>query len=111
MRNCVRTNRLVTLVAPGGAGKTRLAFEVAAELSQVDRYEVWLADLAALRADSPVDSTIAAAVGAGDDTAVDPLEAAAAALAQSRGLLLLDNCEHVIEHAARRGRRVAEPGS
>jgi predicted ATPase/voltage-gated potassium channel Kch len=100
VRNCVRTDRLVTLVAPGGAGKTRLAFEVAAELSQVDRYEVWVADFGALRADSPVDGTIAAAVGAGDDTAVEPLEAAAAALAPSRGLLLLDNCEHVIDHAA-----------
>lgn len=99
VRNCVRADRLVTLVAPGGAGKTRLAFEVAAELSQ-DRYEVWVADFAALRAGSPVDSTIAAAVGAGDDTAVEPLEAAAAALARTRGLLLLDNCEHVIEDAA-----------
>jgi len=39
-------------------------------------------------------------VVAGDDTSVDPLEAAAAALAQSRGLLVLDNCEHVIEQAA-----------
>jgi predicted ATPase len=97
----VRANRLVTLVAPGGAGKTRLAFEVAAELSQIDHYEVWLADLAALRAGSPVDGTVAAAVGAGDDTTVDPIEATIAALAHSRGLLLLDNCEHVIENAAR----------
>ena len=100
VRNCVRTDRLITLVAPGGAGKSRLAFELAAELSQVDRYEVWLADLATLRAGSAVDSTVAAAVGAGDDTAVEPLEAAAAALAQARGLLVLDNCEHVIERAA-----------
>jgi predicted ATPase len=101
VRNCVRADRLVTLVAPGGAGKTRLAFEVAAELSQLDEYEVWLVDLAALRAGSPVDSAVAAAVGAGDDTSVEPLEAAAAALAQRRGLLILDNCEHVIEQAAR----------
>jgi predicted ATPase/class 3 adenylate cyclase len=100
VRNCVRGDRLVTLVAPGGAGKSRLAFELAAELSQLDQYEVWLADLAALRAGSAVDSAVAAAVGAGDDTSVEPLEAAAAALAQSRGLLVLDNCEHVIEGAA-----------
>lgn len=99
VRDCLRGDRLVTLVAPGGAGKTRLALEVAAELSQSEDAEVWLADLAALRAGSPVDSTVAAAVGA-DDTSVDPLEAAAAALAQSRGLLVLDNCEHVIEQAA-----------
>ena len=100
IRNCVQVDRLVTLVAPGGAGKTRLAFEVAAELSQADRYGVWLADLAPLRAGASVDSTIASAVGAGDDTAVEPLEAAAAALAQSRGLLVLDNCEHVIDQVA-----------
>ncbi len=100
VRDCLQTDRLVTLVAPGGAGKTRLAFEVAAELSQVDGYDVWLADLAALRANSSVDSAVAAAVGAGDDTAVEPREAAAAALAQSRGLLVLDNCEHVIDQAA-----------
>ena len=100
VRNCVRADRLVTLVAPGGAGKSRLAFELAAELSQADRYEVWLADLAALRAGSAVDSAVAAAVGAGDDTAVEPLEAAASALARARGLLVLDNCEHVIERAA-----------
>jgi predicted ATPase len=61
---------------------------------------VWLADLASLRAHAPIDGVIAAAVGAGDDTAVEPLEAAAAALVRSRGLLVLDNCEHVIEHAA-----------
>jgi predicted ATPase len=98
IRSCVQSDRLVTLVAPGGAGKTRLAFEVAAELSQFG--EVWLADLAALRAGSAVASALAAAVGAGDDTSVDPLEAAAAALAQRRGLLVLDNCEHVIDGAA-----------
>ena len=100
VRNCLRADRLVTLVAPGGAGKTRLAFEVAAELSQLDDYEIWLADLAALRAGSPVDSTIAAAAGAADDTDVEPLEAAAATLSQSHGVLVLDNCEHVIERAA-----------
>ena len=100
LRDCVRNDRLVTLVAPGGAGKTRLAFEVAAELSPEDDYDVWLVDLGALRAGSSVDSAVAAAVGAGDDTAVEPLEAAAGALTQSRGLLVLDNCEHVIEQAA-----------
>jgi predicted ATPase len=100
VRDCVRGDRIVTLVAPGGAGKTRLALEVASELSQVDRFDVWLVDLAALRAGSAIDSAVAAAVGAGDDTAVEPLEAAAAALAQGRGLLVLDNCEHVIEPAA-----------
>jgi predicted ATPase len=100
VRDLVLQDRLVTLVAPGGAGKTRLAFEVAADLSQEDRYEVWLADLAALRVDSSVDSAIASAVGAGDDTSVLPLEAAVAALARSRGMLVLDNCEHVIEQAA-----------
>ena len=101
VRACVDSDRLVTLVAPGGAGKTRLAFEVAAELSQIDGYEVWPVDLAALRAGAPVDGAIASAVGASDDTGVAPLESAAAILAQNRGLLLLDNCEHVIEHAAR----------
>ncbi len=101
VRNCVQVDRLVTLVAPGGAGKTRLAFEAAAELSQLDHYSVWLADLAPLRAGSPVDSAIATAVGAGDDTSVDPLEAAVAALAKGRGLLVVDNCEHVIEQVAR----------
>jgi predicted ATPase/class 3 adenylate cyclase len=100
VRDCVLDDRLVTLVAPGGAGKTRLAFEVAADVSQEDRHEVWLADLAALRVGSSVDSAIAAAVGAGDDTSVEPLEAAVAALTRTRGLLVLDNCEHVIEQAA-----------
>jgi predicted ATPase/DNA-binding SARP family transcriptional activator len=104
IREELATNRLVTLVGPGGAGKTRLALEVAA--LQRDRFRdgAWLVDLAQVTDDSLVPLAIAAGVGllVGELAQSDRgIEAALAERLRSRRILIvLDNCEQVVDGAA-----------
>jgi predicted ATPase len=88
--------RLVTLTGPGGAGKTRLAGEVARQVAGRFADGVWQAELAAVRDPAQV----AAALGIRDLPSVAPADAVAHALARPQLLLVLDNCEHVIGAAA-----------
>ncbi len=87
--------RLLTLVGPGGTGKTRLAVQAAAELS--DRFPdgVWFVALAPIRDEALVLGEIARTVGYREQPDTDPIGGLAAALAGKRALLLLDNFEHV----------------
>ncbi|MFB8240448.1 BTAD domain-containing putative transcriptional regulator [Kitasatospora purpeofusca] len=106
----VRTERLVTLTGPGGVGKTRLALALArrvADGAEADAPDaVRFVELAALPADAAdLAQAVAAALGlrqvAGPAAHRDgPVPALAAALRDRRVLLVLDNCEHVIEPAA-----------
>ncbi|WP_250001658.1 BTAD domain-containing putative transcriptional regulator [Actinoplanes sp. M2I2] len=86
----VSTARLVTLVGPGGAGKTRLAVEFAAG------QDPWFVRLADVAGPALVPAAVAAAVGVRGATT----DAIATALGDRSGLLLLDNCEHVVAAAA-----------
>jgi predicted ATPase/class 3 adenylate cyclase len=91
--------RLVTLAAVGGSGKTRLA--VAVGFEELSRWPdgVWFVDLTAVSNDEDVPA--AAAVAAGLQlTGGDPAAQLVAHLANKRTLLILDNCEHVIDAAA-----------
>jgi predicted ATPase/DNA-binding SARP family transcriptional activator len=100
----LRAARLVTLTGPGGVGKTRLATEAAGQLDVAawfvplapvaDPAEVAYAVLGTLGVREPVIARRAAESGAG------PLDRLAAALADRDEVLILDNCEHVIEAAA-----------
>jgi predicted ATPase/DNA-binding SARP family transcriptional activator len=102
--------RLVTLTGPGGSGKTRLAVEVASGL--VDRVPdgVWLVELAPLRAEGAVADAVAATLGVrGGARPVpaplppdeDPLDRLVELLATRRPLLVLDNCEHLLDGVAK----------
>jgi hypothetical protein len=94
------SSRLVTLTGPGGTGKTRLALEVAAEA--LDRYPdgVFLVDLSLLIEPALVVPTIAVALGV-RETAGEPLrETVIRHLRERRLLLVLDNCEQVLESAS-----------
>jgi len=94
----VTEHRLVTLAGPGGIGKTRLAMEVAAAVGGGFADGVWFVDLAPVVADDDVVAAVAATMGA---SGVAGTEAALLGyLAQRRLVLLLDNCEHVIDGAA-----------
>ncbi|MEU7723885.1 BTAD domain-containing putative transcriptional regulator [Streptomyces sp. NPDC040724] len=94
--------RLTTLTGPGGAGKTRLAVQSARPL--LDRFPdgVWLVELAPLSApgDVPLAVLNALALREHAPAAGDPLDRLAAALRTRTALLVLDNCEHLIEAAA-----------
>jgi predicted ATPase/DNA-binding CsgD family transcriptional regulator len=91
-------HRLVTVTGPGGAGKTRLAAQVAA--SQSNRYPegVWWVDLATVNDGTAVAETIAEAVGA--PVVGGRVHALRTHLAAWRSLLCLDNAEHLLEGVA-----------
>jgi predicted ATPase len=90
-------SRLVTVTGPGGAGKTRLAGEVAGLVAGRFADGAWLA---AVRDPAQVAAVVAAALGIPEQPGVAPAEALARVLARQQLLLVLDNCEHVIEAAA-----------
>jgi predicted ATPase/DNA-binding winged helix-turn-helix (wHTH) protein len=91
--------RLITLTGAGGIGKTRLSIELGRRLMPEFADGVWLIELGALSDPALVLPTIAAALGLpGGQLSIDRL---AAALGEGERLLVLDNCEHVIEAAAR----------
>ncbi len=92
-------SQLVTLTGTGGAGKTRLAEQVAAEVA--DRYPdgAWWVDLVGVTDPSLVPAAIGRAVGVPDDPD-DPLGGVARRLAAKEMLLVLDNCEHLIDGCA-----------
>jgi predicted ATPase/class 3 adenylate cyclase len=93
----IEQERLVTLTGPGGSGKTRLALEVARS-AQRRGYRVWLAELASLRAPGLVAQVVADAVGV--ETGPDPLAELLAQADALAGLLVLDNCEHLLDACA-----------
>lgn len=93
----MRGHRVVTLTGVGGVGKTRLALRASADLLS-EFAAVWFVELAGLGDPGDVPDVIARTVGA--RPAVDPLASAAATLLGQRTLLVLDNCEHVVDGAA-----------
>jgi predicted ATPase/class 3 adenylate cyclase len=92
-------NRLVTLVGPGGLGKTRLALRVGDEIIERFPDGEWLVELAPLTADTQVAEALASLLGLtlqGQNAA----DAVARYLKPKRLLIILDNCEHLVEGAA-----------
>lgn len=93
--------RLVTLIGPGGSGKTRLSIQAASEL--VDTYEqgVWWVELAALTRPEDVLAQVAGVFGFKEQPGASLEEALLDALKSRHFLLVLDNCEHLLDACAR----------
>jgi len=93
--------RLVSLVGPGGVGKTRLAIRAATDLGRGFRDGAWLAELAEITDPELVDSAVLAALDLRDQAATEPLALLLSYLRDKELLLVVDNCEHLLEAAAR----------
>src|SRR5215813_4588737 len=103
----VTKHRLATLTGAGGIGKTRLGLEVARQLLPDFADGVWLAELAPLSDAELVADVVAAALGLDLAGGVASPDQIARALGPKQLLLVLDNCEHVIEPAARMAEALA----
>jgi predicted ATPase/DNA-binding CsgD family transcriptional regulator len=90
-------HRLVTATGPGGVGKTRLALSVAAELAAGRRAGAWFVDLVRVTDPGAVTAAVAETVGVAEQRTTSVELALVAVLAGSDALLVLDNCEHVVE--------------
>ncbi|MEO9255197.1 MAG: hypothetical protein ABI305_06640, partial [Tepidiformaceae bacterium] len=92
--------RLVTISGAGGFGKTRLAIEVARRMSTSFPDGMWLVSLAPISDPGLVVQSVATAVGASELPGTTLLEALFAKLSHRELLLVLDNCEHLIDACA-----------
>ena len=95
----IERHRLLTIVGPGGIGKTSVALAAAETLINTYEHGAWLIDLAPLADPRLVPSALATVLGV-DIRSDDPVSDLVAALRDRRLLLVLDNCTHVIEAAA-----------
>jgi predicted ATPase/DNA-binding CsgD family transcriptional regulator/transcriptional regulator with XRE-family HTH domain len=93
-------DRLVTVTGPGGAGKTRLAGQVANQVAGRFADGVWLVELAPARDPVLVPAVVAAALGVREQPGLPAAGTLARVLARQQLLLVLDNCEHVADAAA-----------
>ncbi|GAA1424721.1 hypothetical protein GCM10009601_30050 [Streptomyces thermospinosisporus] len=115
--------RLVTLLGPGGAGKTRLSQEAAETVRDTLPDGVWLAELAPVDDPAAVPEAVLTAVGARETVLYgagaesmravaerhdDPVDRLAEHCGRRRMLLILDNCEHVVDAAARLAQTLLE---
>lgn len=101
VRAMIDQTRLVTLVGPGGVGKTRLALQVAAELLDGSGDGVWLVELAGLTEPDAVPVEVARVLGIKEQSGSRLYESLVDALADHFVLILLDNCEHLIGASAK----------
>ena len=102
VRSLVGSARLVTLTGSGGCGKTRLALQAAADLLDGTGDGVWFVELAPLADAEQIPGAVAAVIGLADQGGQQPpVESLAKALRDQDTLILLDNCEHLIDGAAK----------
>ncbi|MET8008152.1 ATP-binding protein [Nonomuraea glycinis] len=99
-RKALGESRSVTLTGAGGAGKTRLALRVGEEVARAFRDGVWLVELAALDDAGMLAQTVVEALEIRGPSARDPLWVLTDHLRDKQALLILDNCEHLVEECA-----------
>jgi predicted ATPase len=100
LKNLLSKNRLLSLVGPGGIGKTRLAIQLAAEVQDAYRDGVWFADLVPISDAALVGTAVGQTLSVPQASGKGLIEAIARHCRGRRLLLILDNCEHVLDAAA-----------
>jgi predicted ATPase len=101
LKELITTNRLVTLTGAGGAGKTRLAIEVAGQLLDAFRDGVWLVELAALLDAQLVPQAAAKALALQEQPGRSVTDVVSEHLASKHVLLVVDNAEHLLDGCVR----------
>jgi len=96
----LEAHRLVSLIGTGGSGKTRLAVEVARQLAARNVADVFVVDLTAVTSSTLVDQALADGLGVRAAAGQRLARAVAVALSARPALIVLDNCEHVVEAGA-----------
>jgi predicted ATPase/DNA-binding CsgD family transcriptional regulator len=99
--DALRAVRVLTLTGPGGCGKTRLALRAATLAAGRFEDGARLVELASLTGSALVPASVAQALGIPERDAADPMAAVVQALSDRELLIVLDNCEHVLESASR----------
>lgn len=97
LQTAIKEHRLVTLTGVGGVGKTRLALEVAARCSADFPDGIWVVELASVTDSAAVPDAVAAALGITQQAGMTVAESVSSALESRSRLLVLDNCEHVLD--------------
>ncbi len=100
VKRLVSAYRLVALTGPGGVGKTRLAVRLARDMSRGFRGRVWFVELTELREAALLANTVADALGLYDQSRRPTMDALIKYLGGRPGLLVLDNCEHLVQACA-----------
>lgn len=100
IKGSILEHRLVTLTGVGGVGKTRLALQTAADLIDQFRDGVWFVELASLLNPDLIPKIILATLGLPERAGMTDLQLLTEYLHESKTLLILDNCEHLIEASA-----------
>jgi predicted ATPase len=100
VKRLLNEKHLVTITGPGGTGKTRLSLQVAAELFKAFPNGVWLVELAPVADPALVSQAVATALGVREQRALPMQDALTDFLRQKDLLLILDNCEHLVEACA-----------
>jgi predicted ATPase/class 3 adenylate cyclase len=101
VQQLLSNTRLLTLTGPGGTGKTRLALQLAADVLEIFPDGVWLIELAPLADPTLLTQTVAATLGVREQPGRTILDALIDYLRAKQLLLILDNCEHLIEACAK----------
>ena len=100
LRKKLTTARLVSLVGPGGVGKTRLAIRTGTDLRRAFRDGAWLVELAEVRDPALIGNAMLAALDMRDQAATEPRALLLSYLRDTELLLVVDNCEHLLDAAA-----------
>lgn len=108
LRRLVGEQRLLTLVGPGGVGKTRLALRLAETVRRQFPAAVWLVDLSLLQQPEMLARTLAQSIGIAEDGQTGALDQVVAEVGSERVLMILDNCENLVEAVALLAERVLQ---
>jgi predicted ATPase/class 3 adenylate cyclase/Tfp pilus assembly protein PilF len=100
LKDHLRQSRLLTLTGPGGTGKTRLALQAAAEVLDGFPDGAWLVELAPVTDPESVPAAVAAALNVREQPGIAPLAVLKHYLSGRNLLLVLDNCEHLLDASA-----------